>query len=579
MVKRITTTALCLALTLMLLAGCQGAPAATAAPGPVATSAPATAAPAPAATAKPAATAAPATAPPAASIVSAPGVFPIVEKPVTLTFFAPQSANIPDIATNAFTTMYEQKTNVHIEWELAPANALAEKRSISLASGQYPDVYLGAGITREEEMTYGPKGIFIALNDLIDKYNPELQKLYKEDPNIPVMMRAYDGNIYSYINVQKTLHVDLQNRLWLNSTFVKDLGMQTPTTPEELYQVLKAIKDKDPNKNGKPDEIPLVISTVLGNSGLAFLMCPFIYYNGGDGLIVSEDDKVSVSYNTPQWREGLRYMNRLFVDGLLDKTSFSVTGEQVKQLVEAQDAMIVGGLPAMAPSGFANLAGERHKNYDALTPLKGPEGTQVTGWFPYAHGMGALVVTKACKNPEIVARWVDYFYTWEGALTAREGPENTGWKRPAEGTLSYTGEKATWERLTNYGAASNFKWDGIGFPHNMLIHPQQASNNDIYASNGQPARLYQIAKNQYEPYEPKKVFPPLYMSPDVIKDYSKMKTDIGKYVEDYTVRFITGEASLDKDWDAYIANFEKLKLADYIRLSQEAYDTFLKNAN
>lgn len=515
-------------------------------------------------------------------IVTPPGEFPIVKQPVTLRVFAQQSANIPDIETNTFTVMYEEKTDVHLEWELAPSNALAEKKGISLASGNYPDFYLGAQITREEEMLYGSRGVFIPLNDLIEKYNPELLKLIEQDPLIAQMMYAADGNIYSYPNVQETLHVTVPNRMWINTSWLNQLGLEAPTTTDEYYEVLKAFKENDLNGNGKADEIPLIIpefKSTSNTTGIGFIMCAFVYYDGKDGFIVDGDDTVSVSYNTDGWREGLQYLNLLYKEQLLDNASFTMTQDQVKQLMENADAMILGGTPALAPSSIANLSGDRHQNYDALTPLIGPSGLQTTAWLPYQHTMGSLVITSACENPEIIARWVDWLYTWEGALNAREGVEGLSWQRPESGTLSYTGEEATWERISAYGEASNFKWDGLGFPHNMLIHPEQASNTDIYAANGQPARLYQIASEQYVPYVPEKVLPPMYMETEVIKDYSKMKTDINKYVEDYSVRFITGAADINSDaeWANYLNYFDNLKLDEYIRITQEAYDAFLSN--
>jgi hypothetical protein len=81
-----------------------------------------------------AATAAATTAAPKDDGLSGPGVFPIVKEKATLRFFAPQNVNIKDMNTNAFTVFYEEKTNVHIVWELVPSDALADKRSLSLAS-------------------------------------------------------------------------------------------------------------------------------------------------------------------------------------------------------------------------------------------------------------------------------------------------------------------------------------------------------------------------------------------------------------------------------------------------------------
>ena len=90
-----------------------------------------------------------------AALVTPNGEFPVVKEKVSLTFFAPQPPRIENLTTNDFTVEYEKKTNVHINWEIVPSAALPERRNLSLASGDYPDVYFGAGITLNDEMMYG----------------------------------------------------------------------------------------------------------------------------------------------------------------------------------------------------------------------------------------------------------------------------------------------------------------------------------------------------------------------------------------------------------------------------------------
>ena len=60
--------------------------------------------------------------------------------------------------------------------------------SILLASGDYPDMFLATGVshqfTNEELMLYGKEqGIFIPLNDLIDKYGDSIKNVIETDRN------------------------------------------------------------------------------------------------------------------------------------------------------------------------------------------------------------------------------------------------------------------------------------------------------------------------------------------------------------------------------------------------------------
>ena len=64
------------------------------------------------------------------------------------------------------------------------------------------------------------------------------------------------------------------NKDWLNK-----LGLKKPTTVDELYDVLVAFRDKDPNGNVKKDEIPFIgLRDTLGRGFENFLITPFIQY-------------------------------------------------------------------------------------------------------------------------------------------------------------------------------------------------------------------------------------------------------------------------------------------------------------
>lgn len=42
-----------------------------------------------------------------------------------------------------------------------------------------------------------------------------------------------------------------------------------------------------------------------------------------------------------------------------------------------------------------------------------------------------------------------------------------------------------------------------------------------------------------------------------------------------SLRFITGEADLDDEWDAYVSSIENMGIEDCVALVQAAYDRYL----
>src|SRR5699024_2553073 len=93
---------------------------------------------------------------------------------------------------------YEERTNIHIEWEQTPKASLDEKRNLRLASDDLPDAFYAAEIPVHDVYKYGEQGTFIKLNNLIDEYAPNLKKLMEEEPSIEAAMTFPDGGIYTF---------------------------------------------------------------------------------------------------------------------------------------------------------------------------------------------------------------------------------------------------------------------------------------------------------------------------------------------------------------------------------------------
>jgi len=51
-------------------------------------------------------------------------------------------------------------------------------------------------------------------------------------------------------------------------------------------------------------------------------------------------------------------------------------------------------------------------------------------------------------------------------------------------------------------------------------------------------------------------------------------SDLNTYATQSTLKFITGELSVEDDWDAYIANLESLGVVRVQEICQIAYDRY-----
>jgi putative aldouronate transport system substrate-binding protein len=507
-----------------------------------------------------------------------PGSLPLSTEKVTLKVMITSDPQVENFATNEFTKYLEEQTNVHIEWEVVPRDNAQEKLNLVLAGGDYPDIFMNMGISPAQQTIYGEQGVFVPLNNYIDKYGVEAKRIFERSPVVKESITAPDGNIYSLPQINDCYHCSMSQKMWIYKPWLDALNLPMPTTTEEFYQVLKAFKEKDPNKNSKADEIPLASSISGWHYGLEeFIMNSFTTYNAFDnnskGLIV-QDGKIDTVYNKPEWKAGLEYLHKLYSEGLIAPESFTQDVNQLKQITENKDAERVGAVPMGYMGEFTEINGEsgRWLQYTSVPPLKGPTGVQNAAYNSLGgFGMGTFVITKASKNPDIAFRWADNLYTFENTLRSTLGRPDMEWKKPSANDVGLNGKPALYVSTTNFGNVQNIHWNSDSVAD---MSSDFRLGNSFDGKDNLEAILYNETKKNYEPYIPKTNInlPYLFFSNESSSELVDLQKTINDYRDQMLARFVIGDASLDKDWDTYVKTLESMNLKRYLQIFQEAYD-------
>jgi putative aldouronate transport system substrate-binding protein len=505
------------------------------------------------------------------------GVFPLSEEPVTLRVLVAGHPLVQDYATNTFTRWYEERTNVHVEWDVLPAQDAQVGLNVRLAAGDYPDVIFGFRLAPAQQLLFGAAGVFLPLNDLIAEHGVELARVFAEFPQALAVVTAPDGAIYSLPEIAGCYHCALPYKLWIYRPWLERLDLAMPTTTAEFEEVLAAFAEQDPNGNGRADEVGLVGATSGAQPLDVFLMNAFLY-NPGQPWLTVRDGLVTPAYTQPEWREGVRYLAGLSARGLIAPETFTQDGDQLRRISEHPDVPIMGAVPALAPSAFMAIdqeQGGRWTEYVAVPPLAGPGGVRLAAFDPYqAVVTGGLVITSACARPDIALRWADGLYDLETSMRAVEGVPEEHWRWASEGEVGNNGEPAIWERLYSYGQVQNVTWAQTGVYYRPeWLHSGQVAN-PAKADRGQPTILYRETAAKYVPYaQPAEwTLPPLFFTADQAQTVAELTTTIVDYVKQTLALAVIGETDLDAGWAAYLGTLENMELARYLQVHQEAYD-------
>ncbi|TBL74566.1 extracellular solute-binding protein [Paenibacillus thalictri] len=491
--------------------------------------------------------------------------FPIVNQPVTLTMMSAKNALHAEWKDMKVLQEYEKKTNIKIQWNSAPDNGFIERRNIALASGDLPDAFYRGQLTTMDMVNYGTQGILIPLNDLIEKYAPNLKAVFQKYPEVKKSITAPDGKIYALPQVID--HVSPRaTKMFINKKWLDKLGLPMPQTTDELYTTFKAFKEKDPNGNGKADEVPWSgdkseFKLWLGLRGAWGLG------NGGnnDKIDFGPDGKLRVYVMDPRYKELLEFMAKMYKDGLIDKEVFA---QDPPQLYAKGFAQTVG---SASGNNIGFIVGPNYvDDYVGVPALKGPHGDQLfSPVSPNILSQGTFAITSKNKYPEATMRWVDFFYSEEGAKFLRMGIEGETYKTNPDGSVQYTDliVKNPNGLSLDQAIGQYTTWPGGGVP--LYIVEKIDKSGNMYPTAVDATKLV-------EPYMPKKLLPQLLFTKEEQDQINVLGTDISTYINEMRVKFVTGAAPFS-EWDNYVSTLKKMNVDKWLSLNQTAYDRFTKN--
>lgn len=229
----------------------------------------------------------------------------------------------------------EQQTNVHIDWTCFVDDQFADKKNLALAQfGNLPDGLFTAGMSDYDLLRYAKQGIIIPLENLIDKYMPNLQAVFEKYPEYRTMCTAPDGHIYSFPWIEqlgegKEAIQAIGDIPYINKKWLDFLGLEVPETVDELEQVLIAFRDNaDRIQQEFQIEGSIIPMSFIINNGD---QDPAILINGfGEGYGDTPDhfavtDEGEVIYTAVQegYKEGIQWLHSLVEQDLVDPEAFT----------------------------------------------------------------------------------------------------------------------------------------------------------------------------------------------------------------------------------------------------------------
>ncbi len=512
---------------------------------------------------------------------------------VTLTIALPMRANVEDYETNAFTLWLEEQTGYDLKFQLLATNATDYKSQIStmMVSGdKLPDIFWATGLEAESYRQYGEDGYFLDLTPYFedDKYSKDywdrVEEIYPEDFKEYVKEKIYDkstGKIWAVPSIQSTVIDTMHYQTFINKTWLDKLGLSMPTDTESLYNVLKAFVTKDPNGNGKKDEIGIIGNAQWnGYSGVVdLLLNMFVNESYETWWNVDKKGQLYLPYTTDEYRQGLIYINKLVKEGLMPESVWAMQYKDIKTLVNPADGVNTVGIFCGHPSVAFQEGQESNYEYVPM-PTWGHAVNLMNEFGKYTF------ITTDCENPDAAWNLLMLMCSEEGAARMRYGEKGVDWVEADKGAKSFLGWDAKIKILNTAAyVEGNKTWNWIN--GTILIDAENETNQmDENVSDWTKWKL-NLMKESYDAYtasdkaKPENRSEPISYTVEESERTEVERENCQTWISSNAAKFCCGTDGMDPNndasWKSYLDGFAKNGLEAWRAQVQKIYDAQIKN--
>jgi len=429
---------------------------------------------------------------------------------------------------------------------------LIEQMKNGTVEGGMPDVLFKANLSREDEYAMLDSGALIDLEPLIDAHMPNLSALLAEHPEWKDIIALEDGRIASLPLINEK---ERQVLVWINRAWLDVLDAQMPATIDELTAVLEKIKNGDPNKNGKADE---VAADLVGVYELRWLLPYFGVVADDYNLARDEKGEPVFAPELPAYRDFIAKMHEWYEMGVLPKEAFTAAHGAAMLSEEDEKAPLTTGM-LVSVTPYTHVPVDHVAEY-APVLLAGPDGT--VRWRDLLGEVwtGCFAVSAHCKDPASALKWVDALYGAEGALLAYGGVEGEDYRFSANGKWIFMTNSL---RDINTIRAEVLMYTGVAmpalYPAEFIFRVDSALDQHVFSASEKVREFSEL------------VTPAYALSAADQEKANALSAKLGGMVDRGIARFATGEIKMtDENYEAWLEELREAGSGELTALFQQA---------
>lgn len=474
-----------------------------------------------------------------------------------------------------------------VSYPVASQGDAKEDVALMIANDEYPDMIYAKGSATDLYQA----GALIDMTDLIEKYGPNIKKMYGAEME-KLKWSQDDPGIYqlSYAGVnQKTLTTG--GSCQIQWAALKENDYKYPKTLDEYEKMIKSYLAAHPKTEDGLDMIGITMSAsdwhwmiTLGNpAGLIADASP----DNGQWII---DDEYNVHYKhvTDEEKEYFKWLCRMYNEGILDPNFATQTDDDYIAKVASGRVVAITDAEWHYSQCEATLVadGKVDQTYvglpvtlreDQVEKALLYQGTTV-GW-----GIG---ITKSCEDPVRAIKFLDYLCSDEGQILYHWGIEGENYFLDDDGQPYRTDEEVAKaqsdpdyskntgiDNYTGFPIYGTGSYSEDGFPYTPTTKESVIANYNEAEKAGCEAMGFEMLTDMFAQPEEFDLLPYsalwAYQQP---QELTEKQTILDEIAWPGLVKCVTGtEDEFDGNWKSMVQELTDNGLAD----AEEAMTEFL----
>lgn len=474
-----------------------------------------------------------------------------------------------------------------VSYPVASQGDAKEDIALMIANDEYPDMIYAKGSATDLYQA----GALIDMTDLIEKYGPNIKKMYGAEME-KLKWSQDDPGIYqlSYAGVnQKTLTTG--GSCQIQWAALKENDYKYPKTLDEYEKMIKSYLAAHPKTEDGLDMIGITMSAsdwhwmiTLGNpAGLIADASP----DNGQWII---DDEYNVHYKhvTDEEKEYFKWLCRMYNEGILDPNFATQTDDDYIAKVASGRVVAITDAEWHYSQCEATLVadGKVDQTYvglpvtlreDQVEKALMYQGTTV-GW-----GIG---ITKSCEDPVRAIKFLDYLCSDEGQILYHWGIEGENYFLDDNGQPYRTDEEVAKsqsdpdynkntgiDNYTGFPIYGTGSYSEDGFPYTPTTKESVIANYNEAEKAGCEAMGFEMLTDMFAQPEEFDLLPYsalwAYQQP---QELAEKQTILDEIAWPGLVKCVTGtEDEFDGNWESMVQELTDNGLAD----AEEAMTEFL----